>query len=80
MMNWNIKGNNTRYNGNTKQNWLIMLSVDGFESVMLMYGTQAEMWNYMRDAFSRSIQYRYRIASDDEVTMAKRLGIKAYIC
>ena len=79
-MTWNIKGNNTRYNGNVKQNWFVMLSIDGFESVMLVYGTQTEMWNYMRDSFSRPIQYRYRIASDDEVTTAKRLGIKAYIC
>lgn len=73
-MTYGIKGKEV------KQFWFVMVCVEGFESIMLMYGTQTEMWEYMRSAFSYSVHYRYRSASDSDVAMAKKLGIKAYIC
>lgn len=79
MASWNIKGKDVGYN-EVKQFWFVLLNVEGFESVMLVYGTQSEMWSYMRNSLHYSIHYRYRTASDEEVMMAKKLGIKAYIC
>lgn len=63
-----------------KRYWLVMVCVEGFESVMLMYGTRTEMLDYMRDGFRYTVHYRYRNASEEDVAMAKKLGIKAYIC
>ena len=77
---WNIKDKEVEQCKEQKQYWFILLNVEGFESVMLMYGTQAEMWNYMRNSLNYSIHYRYRAASDEEVMMARKLGMKAYIC
>ena len=79
MASWNTKGKDIGYN-EVKRNWFVMLSIEGFESVMLMYGTQSELWHYMRNSFHYSIHYRYRVASDEEVTAARMIGVKAYIC
>ena len=59
---------------------VVMVCVEGLESVMLMYGTRTEMLDYMRDGFRYTVHYRYRNASEEDVAMAKKLGIKAYIC
>lgn len=66
--------------GEVKQYWLVMINVQGFESVMLAYGTHTDMLDYMGNSFRYSVHYRYRRASDEDVAMAKSLGIKAYIC
>ena len=63
-----------------KRYWIVMIYTEGFESVMLMYGTREDLWGYIGNSFKYSVNYRYRSASDEDVAMAKKLGIKAYIC
>lgn len=63
-----------------KQYWIVRISTKGFESTMLMYGTMSEMWKYMESELGYTLHYRYDSASNEEVTMAKKLGIKIYIC
>lgn len=76
---WNTKGK-ANQSKEIKQYWFVMINVEGFESTMIMYGTQTELWYYMRNSFHYSIPYRYRNASEEEVETAKKLGVKAYIC
>lgn len=60
-----------------KRYWLVSINTNGFESKMLVYGTEQEMWSYMES----EIGYipGYTGATDEEVKAAKMLKIKAYI-
>lgn len=63
-----------------KQYWLVRINVKGFESTMLLYGTMSDMWNYMAKELGYMANYRYDNASKEDVMMAKKLGMKIYIC
>lgn len=74
------KGNQNEQNNEIKRYWFVMLSAEGFECTMMVYGTQTGLWNYMRNSFSYNVYYRYRSATEEEFRTALNLGIKAYIC
>lgn len=80
MATWNTKNKEVEQHKEPKAYWIVMINTDGFESVFLVYGTQTEMWDYMKKSFFHAVHYRYRYASEEDVEMAKKLGIKAYIC
>lgn len=60
-----------------KRYWIIKLDTRGFESVFLMYGTENEIQAYMIGEWGYTLSYRG--AGEDEVTAARKLGIKAYL-
>lgn len=61
-----------------KRYWLVTVTNNGFQSKMLVHGTEQEMWGYMES----EIGYipAYSGASEREVEAARLLGIKAYLC
>ena len=58
--------------------WMCKINTNGFESMMLVYGTEQEMWSYMESELGYTPGYHG--ASDNEVKMAKTLGMKVYMC
>lgn len=56
--------------------WLITINRNGFETKALVYGTEAEMQEYMTSEFGYVPAYRG--ATEAEVEAAKSIGIKAY--
>ena len=63
-----------------KQFWVVMISVEGLEGTLLMYGTRTEMLLYLKNTVGFVAPFRYRSASEEDVMNARKLGIKAYIC
>ena len=65
--------------------WLVGFWRNGFEGKMLVYGTEQEMWAYLNSEIGggddRHIgDYHYSGATDSDVEMARKLGMKAYLC
>ena len=60
-----------------KRYWIITIKRNGFETKALIYGTEAEMQEYMTSACGYVPAYRG--ATEKEVAAAKSLGIKAYL-
>lgn len=65
--------------------WLVGFWKNGFEGKMLVYGTEHEMWEYLNSEIgggdeSHTGNYNYSGATDQEVEMARKLGMKAYLC
>ena len=60
-----------------KRYWLIAMKRNGFETKALVYGTEAEMQEYMTSACGYVPAYHG--ATEKEVEAAKSLGIKAYL-
>lgn len=61
-----------------KQFWVVMVNVEGFEGVMLAYGTRTEVLSYFKGTLGFVTSFRYRSASEEDVANARKLGIKAY--
>lgn len=61
-----------------KRYWLVKINTNGFESKMLVHGTEQELWSYMESELGYIPGYCG--ATEQEVTAAKMLGIKAYLC
>lgn len=64
--------------------WMIKVYTHCFQMMMMVYGTEQEMWAYLRPDFGGDERttgsYSYYGATDEEVKTAKALGMKAYIC
>ena len=60
-----------------KRYWLIQLMTNGFESMMLLYGTEEELRNYLDSELPNG--YRYHGVTDEEVETLKKFGMKAYL-
>lgn len=60
-----------------KRYWLINVLTNGFESMMLLYGTEDELRNYLDSELPGG--YRYHGATDEEVEALKKFGMKAYL-
>lgn len=61
-----------------KRHWLVRVVCRGFESLMLVYGTEEEMRVYMCGEFDYYTPL-YRGASDVEVSALKKMGAKVYL-
>lgn len=61
-----------------KKFWIVKVNEKGFECAMLVYGTEAGTWKYMRNELGYVPNYRE--ISDDDAAMARKLGMKGYIC
>lgn len=61
-----------------KRYWLVRVVCRGFESLMLVYGTEDEMRTYMCGEFDCYTPL-YRGASDEEVSALKKMGAKVYL-
>lgn len=61
-----------------KKYWIVKVNEKGFECAMLMYGTESSMWKYMRSELGYIPGYHE--ISDEEARMARKLGMKGYIC
>lgn len=64
--------------------WLVGIEKNGFEAKMLVYGTEEEMQEYLNSEIGGADErhtgnYSYSGATEEEVKMARALGIKAYI-
>jgi len=65
--------------------WLVGFWKSGFEGKMLVYGTEQELWSYLNSEIGGGDErttgnYRYQGATDEMVEMARKLGMKAYLC
>lgn len=65
--------------------WLVGFWKNGFEGKMLVYGTEQELWTYLNSEIGGGDErhtgdYHYSGATDQEVEMARKLGMKAYLC
>lgn len=65
--------------------WLVGFWKNGFEGKMLVYGTEQEMWAYLNSEIGGGDErhtgdYCYSGATSQEVEMARKLGMKAYLC
>lgn len=65
--------------------WIVRFWKNGFEGVMLVYGTEDELWEYLNSEIGGAApghigDYSYSGATGKEVEMARALKIKAYIC
>ena len=63
-----------------REHWVVKINVKGFEGMMMMYGTESDVWKYTKSEFGYTCYCSYRQASDEEVMMAKKLGMKVYVC
>lgn len=61
-----------------KRYWTVKFWKNGFEGVMLVYGTEMELWEYLNSELRDG--YSYSGATDSEVRAAKVLKIKIYLC
>ena len=61
-----------------KRHWLVRVVYRGFESLMLVYGTEDEMREYMSWEFDHCVP-AYSGASEEEVSALKKMGAKVYL-
>lgn len=64
--------------------WLVGFWKNGFEGKMLVFGTEEELWAYLNSEigggdYRHTGNYHYSGATDAEVEMARKLGMKAYL-
>ena len=57
--------------------WLLKPTVNGFNTFMLVEGTEQEMWAYAQSELG--VIPAYTGASEDEVKALKKMGAKIYI-
>lgn len=60
-----------------KRNWLVYTDYYGFKSVLVVYGTEEEMQEYMKSEYGYVPAYTGAI--DEEVKAAKTLRLPIYL-
>jgi hypothetical protein len=64
--------------------WLVWFWKNGFKALMLVHGTERELWKYLNSEIgggdeTHTGNYSYRGASLQEVAMAEKMGLSAYL-
>lgn len=64
--------------------WIVKPHIRGFEMLMLVYGTEQEMWAYMNSEIGggddrHTGNYGYTGATDTERATLVKMGVKAYL-
>lgn len=67
-----------------RRTWIVTITTYGFKSKILFYGSERELWAYLRPDFGGDERttgnYSYSGATEKEIQAAKLLGMPVYIC
>lgn len=66
-----------------KITWMVKVSVHGFKMTFMVYGTEQELWAYLRPDFGGDERttgnYSYRGATEKEIKAYKAIGGLIYL-
>lgn len=68
-----------------RMHWLVKFWKNGFEGMMMVYGTEEELWDYLNSEIGGGDErhtgnYSYHGASQYEIEAAEKLRMKTYLC
>ncbi len=61
-----------------KKFWIVKVDKKGFECAILLHGTEAELWRYVKREFNYIPEYR--AISEEQSKVVRNIGMKCYLC